>query len=222
MNPALKRLALAALSLGAAALTVAAATQAPAPTPQSTSARHLAAGEAYEIATFAGGCYWCTEADFDKVEGVVETISGFMGGHTKNPTYRQVAYGETGHAEVVQVKFDPARVSYKKLVDYYWRTVDVLDGGGQFCDRGSSYRPAIFTHSPEQKRIAEASKAALEASKRFNRPIAVKIEAASEFTPGPDDHQNYYKKNSVRYGFYRKGCGRDARLKRLWGAKATH
>ena len=198
MTYAIKRLTLAALSTGALALGVAAATQAPAPAPEKTSARHLAASETYETATFAGGCYWCTEADFDKVDGVVETTSGFMGGHTKNPTYKQVTYGETGHLEVVQLKYDPARVSYKKLVDYYWRTVDVLDGGGQFCDRGSSYRPAIFTHSPEQKKIAEESKAALEASKRFSRPIAVKIKDASEFTAGPAYHQDYYKKNPIK------------------------
>lgn len=174
------------------------------------------------VATFASGCYWCTESDFDKVEGIVETTSGFMGGHTSNPTYEQVGRGGTGHAEVVQLEYDPSKVSYQTLLDYYWRHVDPLDGGGQFCDRGSSYRPVIFTHTDEQRRLAEASKAALAASGRFAEPIAVEIVAASAFTPGPEYHQDYYKKNPLQYRTYRYGCGRDARLKELWGKEATH
>ncbi len=173
-------------------------------------------------ATFASGCFWCTESDFDKVEGVVETISGYTGGKTKNPTYQEVGGGGTGHAEALQVKFDPAKVSYQKLLDYYWRHVDLLDGTGQFCDRGDQYRPAIFTHDEEQKRLAEASKVALEKSGRFDKPIAVQIVPASTFTPAEDYHQDYHNKNSLKYRYYRYGCGRDARLKQLWGDEAGH
>lgn len=175
-----------------------------------------------EIATFAAGCYWCVESDFDKVPGVLETISGFMGGHTKNPTYEEVGYGGTGHAEVVQLKYDPSVVTYRELLDHYWLNVDPLDGSGQFCDRGPAYRPVIFTHSEEQKREAEASKVALEKSGRFEQPIAVKIAPASEFYPGPEYHQDYYRKSPLKYKWYRTGCGRDKRLKALWGAKAGH
>lgn len=175
-----------------------------------------------EIATFASGCFWCTEFDFHKVEGVKETISGYLGGKTENPTYKQVSSARTGHTEAVQLKYDPKVVSFDKLLDYYWRHVDLLDGGGQFCDRGNQYRPAIFTHSPEQKRLAEESKAALEKSARFDNPIAVEIVEAGVFTPAKDYHQNYYQTNSLRYRYYRYACGRDARLKQLWGDEATH
>jgi peptide-methionine (S)-S-oxide reductase len=173
-----------------------------------------------EVATFGGGCFWCTQADFDKVPGVVATEVGFMGGRTRNPTYDEVAWGHTGHVEVVQVRFDPRIVGYGKLVDYYWRHVDVLDGRGQFSDRGAPYRPVIFTHSAEQQRIAEASKAALDGSKRFAKPVAVKIEPASDFTPAEGVHQKFYTKNTFRYKFYRLGSGRDARLRQLWGDEA--
>jgi len=128
-----------------------------------------------ELATFASGCFWCTESDFDKVEGVKETISGYLGGKTANPTYKQVSSGRTGHTEAVQLKYDPKIVSYDRLLDYYWRNVDLLDGSGQFCDRGSQYRPVIFTHTSEQKKLAGESKAALEKSGRFDKPIAVEI-----------------------------------------------
>jgi methionine-S-sulfoxide reductase len=175
------------------------------------------AAAATEVATFASGCFWCTESDFDKVTGVLSTVSGYMGGNTKNPTYRQVSTGKTGHAEVLQVTYDPKQVSYQQLLDTYWRNVDPLDKDGQFCDRGSHYRPAIFVHNDEQKRLADASKAALVASKRFNAPIVVEITAASEFTRAEDYHQDYYKKEPIRYGLYRHGCGRDARLEALWG-----
>jgi peptide-methionine (S)-S-oxide reductase len=174
-----------------------------------------------ETATFAGGCFWCTESDFDKVNGVKETTSGFMGGHTTNPTYAEVSMGKTGHAESVQVKFDPKVVSYKQLVDYYWRHVDVLDGGGQFCDRGNQYRPVIFVATPEQRKIAEESKAELDKSKRFDKPIAVEIADAGTFTAAEDYHQNYHNLHSIQYNFYRYTCGRDARLKRLWGDEAA-
>ncbi len=179
-----------------------------------------ASGYTTEVATFGLGCYWCAERDFDKVTGVLETTSGFMGGRRANPTYDEVANGGTGHIEVVEVKYDPAQVSYSELVEFYWHHTDVLDGRGQFCDRGPTYRPIIFTHTPEQQRIAEDAKAALDASHRFDRPVAVEIRPASKFWPGPEEHQNYYKKRPWTYTFYRQGCGRDARLKRLWGTQA--
>ncbi len=173
-----------------------------------------------ETATFAGGCFWCVEVDFDKVEGVVATISGYAGGTTKNPTYKTVTAGGTGHTEAVNVHFDPKKVTYQRLVDVFWRTHDLLDGAGQFCDRGDSYRPAIFANGPEQLKIAEASKAALEQSGRFKQPIATEIKLAGEFTRAEDYHQDFYKKDPGRYHSYRAGCGRDARVKALWGAEA--
>jgi methionine-S-sulfoxide reductase len=175
---------------------------------------------AAQIATFAAGCYWCVESDFDKVKGVVETTPGFMGGKTEKPTYDEVSSGTTGHTEVVNIKFDPAVVTYKQLLDHYWVNVDALDAGGQFCDRGSQYRPAIFVYNDEQRKLAEASKKEIEDSKRFKEPIAVEINAASAFTPAPDP--DYYINNPIRYKFYRAGCGRDSRLKQLWGDKAAH
>ena len=175
-----------------------------------------------EIAIFAAGCFWCVESDFDKVDGVLETTSGYTGGKTANPTYTQVGSGESGHAEALKVTYDPSKVTYQKLLDYYWHHVDLVDGGGQFCDRGSQYRPVIFTNSDEQQSLAEASKAALEKSGRFKQPIAVQIVAAGPFTPAEDYHQDYYRKNPIRYKFYRSGCGRDARLEQLWGAEYTH
>lgn len=174
-----------------------------------------------EVATFAAGCFWCTEADFDKVPGVVETISGFIGGKTKNPTYREVSGGGTGHTEAVQLKYDPSKVSYKQLLDVYWRNVDPLDKGGQFCDRGDSYRPGIFYHNEEQHRLALESKAAIDRSGRFDKPIVVEITPATEFTPAEDYHQNYYKRHPIQYTIYRHGCGRDARLEALWGKAPT-
>lgn len=173
-----------------------------------------------ERATFAGGCFWSMEYAFDKLPGVTETVSGFMGGHTANPTYAQVSSGGTGHAESVQVTFDPKVVSYDKLVDYYWHHVDLLDGDGQFCDQGDEYRPVIFAHTPEQKRIAEASKAALDASHRFSTPIAVKVENSGPFTAAEEYHQNFHANNEAYYTRYRIGCRRDARLKEIWGADA--
>jgi peptide-methionine (S)-S-oxide reductase len=173
-----------------------------------------------EVATFAGGCFWCVESDFDKVDGVLSTVSGFMGGRTPNPTYKQVSAGGTGHAEVVQITYDPAKVSYQRLLDVFWRTVDPLDAGGQFCDRGDEYRTEVFTHSPEQQRLAEASKAALDASGRFDKKIATAITPASQFTAAEDYHQDYYKKNPLQYRYYRFSCGRDARVKQVWGEEA--
>lgn len=172
-------------------------------------------------AVFASGCFWCTQFDFDKLDGVVETTTGYIGGWSKRPTYYQVATGRTGHVEALQVKFDPGKLSYGKLLDYYWRHVDPLDGGGQFCDRGNEYRPVIFTTTEAQATEAEASKVALEASKRFPRPIKVAVEKAGEFWPAEPEHQKFYQRNPLRYMFYRLGCGRDARLQALWGKEAA-
>ncbi len=172
-----------------------------------------------KVATFASGCFWCTEADFDKVEGVVRTISGYIGGHTKNPTYRQVTSGGTGHLEAVAIYYNPQIVTYEKLLDRYWRTVDFTDGGGQFCDRGSSYAPAIFVHSQDQRKAAAASKKAIEAA--FSQDVVVPIRQATEFTPAEDYHQNFYRTNPLRYYSYRTGCGRDARLKSLWATRKS-
>ena len=173
-----------------------------------------------EVATFAGGCFWSMEYAFDKAPGVKETVSGFMGGTTPNPTYAQVSHGNTGHAESVQVTYDPKVISYPQLVDYYWHHVDLLDAGGQFCDRGDEYRPVIFVSTPEQKRAAEQSKAALDASHRFATPIAVTIADAGPFTAADDYHQNFHNTNEAHYKRYRAGCGHDRRLKELWGSEA--
>jgi peptide-methionine (S)-S-oxide reductase len=173
-----------------------------------------------ETATFAGGCFWCVEADFDKVDGVLATISGYTGGTTKNPTYKQVTAGGTGHTEAVRIYYDPKKVSYDRLLAIFWRTHDLLDGSGQFCDRGTSYRPAIFAHSPEQLKRAEASKADIEKSGRFKQKIATEILPAGEFTRAEEYHQDFYKKDPGRYYSYRAGCGRDARMNSLWGAEA--
>lgn len=177
--------------------------------------------EGQSVATFAGGCFWCVEADFDKVDGVIATTSGFMGGKTPNPTYKQVTYGNTGHLEVVQVIFDPKKVSYQRLVDYFWKHVDPYDAGGQFCDRGESYKTAIFAHDADQKQTAEAAKQKLAVSGPLKEPVATEIRDAGPFTPAEDYHQDYYKKNPLRYAYYRHGCGRDARVEQIWGKKAT-
>jgi peptide-methionine (S)-S-oxide reductase len=174
------------------------------------------------VATFAGGCFWCEESAFDPVEGVLSTTSGYTGGTKVDPTYHEVSAGGTGHAESVEVTYDPSKVTYQRLLDVYWHNVDPLDTGGQFCDRGNQYRSAIFYHDDEQKRLAEASKQALEDSHRFDQPIATEIVPAGPFYPAEDYHQDYYKKNPIRYKFYRWNCGRDQRLAELWGAAPTH
>ena len=176
----------------------------------------------FKVATFAGGCFWCMEAPYDRVPGVAKTISGYMGGTTPSPSYEQVSSGTTGHAEVVQVVYDPKKVSYDKLLEVYWVNVDPTTRDRQFCDSGTQYRTAIFYHDDEQKRAAEASKAALDKSKPFREPIVTQVVAAGAFTPAEDYHQDFYVKNPVRYNLYRTGCGRDARLKQLWGDKAGH
>jgi peptide-methionine (S)-S-oxide reductase len=170
-----------------------------------------------QVATFAGGCFWCMEKPFDVVDGVVSVYSGYMGGETKNPTYEQVSSGRTGHTEVVQVTYDASKVSYDALLEIFWRNVDPVDKGGQFCDRGSQYRPEIFAHNAEQKQKAESSKAKLDASKKLPWPVIVPVTAAAEFTKAEEYHQKYYKKNPGHYQRYRTGCGRDARLEALWG-----
>jgi methionine-S-sulfoxide reductase len=199
----------------AAALSVAAGALA-----QQESATMPKDGEA--VATFAGGCFWCMEPPYDKLDGVRATISGYAGGTTVDPTYREVSSGGTGHAEVVQITYDPAKVSYEQLLEVFWRNVDPLDAGGQFCDRGSQYRTGIFVHDEEQRRLAEASKQALEGGGRFEQPIVTEIVAAGPFYPAEDYHQDYYEKNPVRYKFYRWNCGRDQRLAELWGEAPTH
>ena len=172
------------------------------------------------IATFAGGCFWCVESDFDNVPGVLRTISGYTGGHLKDPTYKHVTAGDTGHREAVQIFFDPKKVTYTTLLDVFWRSVDPTDDGGQFCDRGKSYATAIFVNSGEQKRLAEASKRNLHQSGVLKRPVVTPIEMAGPFYPAEKYHQNYYKKNPLHYKFYRFSCRRDARIRNLWGEDA--
>ena len=174
------------------------------------------------VATFAGGCFWCVEADFDTVPGVVRTISGYTGGVLDNPTYRQVTAGGTGHREAVQIFYDPEKVTYATLLEIHWRSVEPTDDGGQFCDRGESYQTAIFANSAEQKRLAEDSKRELQQSDVLNQPIVTPIEVAGPFYPAEDYHQDYYKKSPLRYKFYRFSCGRDARIRELWGKEAHH
>ena len=177
----------------------------------------LAQAQGLAKATFAAGCFWCTEEAFEKVPGVVSAVSGYMGGHMKEPTYPLVSTGRTGHAEVVEVKYDPKKVSYEKLLEVFWINHDPTALDHQFCDYGSQYRPGIFTHGAEQKRLAEASKARWQKEKPFREPILTPIEAATEFWPAEDYHQDYYKKNERRYRFYVTGCGRYQRLDQLWG-----
>lgn len=168
-------------------------------------------------ATFAGGCFWCMEPPYDKLEGVISTTSGYIGGHVSNPTYEQVSAGATGHTEAVQVVYDPSKISYEKLLEVFWRNIDPLDAGGQFCDRGSQYRSAIFFHNEEQERLATASKASLEANADLAEPIVTEVLEAGPFYPAEDYHQNYYQEHPIQYKFYRWNCGRDARLEDVWG-----
>ena len=171
-------------------------------------------------AIFAGGCFWCVESDFDKIPGVLSTTSGYIGGKTANPTYEQVSSHSTGHAEAVEVVFDPKRVSYSRLVEYFWRTIDPTVKDQQFCDRGSPYRSVIFAQNAEQLAVAQASKAALEKTKPFKEPIVTDIAMNTVFYPAEEYHQDYYQKNPIRYKYYRSRCGRDDRLTQLWGAQA--
>ena len=168
-------------------------------------------------ATFAGGCFWCMEPPYDKLDGVISTTSGYTGGQKKNPTYEEVSGGTTGHAEAVQVTYDPTKVSYQKLLEVFWKNIDPFTPNAQFCDHGSQYRSAIFYHDEEQKRLAEASKQELEKSGRFTQPIVTEIVPAGEFYPAEDYHQDYYQNNPVRYKYYRYRCGRDEALEKIWG-----
>ncbi|MCQ4346646.1 peptide-methionine (S)-S-oxide reductase MsrA [Pseudomonas stutzeri] len=170
-------------------------------------------------AIFAGGCFWCLEADFDKVPGVLSTTSGYIGGHLADPSYEQVSAGGTGHVEAVLVRYDPARTSYARLLEAFWPNIDPLTATGQFCDIGAQYRSAIFYADAEQRRQAEASKAALQASGRFDRPVLTEVLPATSFYPAEEYHQDYARKNPLRYRFYRSRCGRDARLAELWGER---
>ena len=177
--------------------------------------------EKYKKATFAGGCFWCLESDFAKIDGVIEVVSGYIGGDTENPTYHEVSRGGTGHAEAVQVHYDPDKITYRELLDIFWRHVDPTDSGGQFVDRGSQYRPAIFYHDEKQHQLAQASREALAQSGIFDKPIATDIVEFKRFYPAEDYHQNYYKKNALRYELYRQHSGRDQFLTKVWGNKGA-
>jgi methionine-S-sulfoxide reductase len=174
-----------------------------------------------EKATFAGGCFWCMEPPFDKLDGVISTISGYTGGTEKNPTYKEVSAGKTGHTESVQIVYDPARISYRELLDVFWRQIDPTTPDRQFVDQGSQYRSAIFYHDDEQKRLAEETKKEMAESGRFDGPIVTEINRAGEFWPAEEYHQDYYMKNPKRYKFYRFGSGRDRYLDKVWG-KGNH
>ena len=176
-------------------------------------------------ATFAGGCFWCMEAPFDKLDGVISTTSGYIGGRTKSPTYEQISTGTTGHTEAVQVAYDPKKISFQKLLEVFWKNIDPVAKDRQFCDGGSQYRSGVFWHDDEQKKLADESKALLDKGQAFGtaKPVGFKggvvteITKAGEFWPAEEYHQDYYLKNPVRYSYYRNGCGRDSRLKQLWG-----
>ena len=174
-----------------------------------------APGSAAAKATFAGGCFWCMEPPFDKLDGVSATVSGYTGGKKENPTYEEVSAGTTGHTEAVQITYDPKKISFEKLLEVFWRNVDPLNADGQFCDSGSQYRAGIFYHDESQKKLAEESKKTV--GKRFKEPIVTEITAVAEFYPAEDYHQDYYIKNPLRYKLYRFNCGRDQRLEKLWG-----
>ncbi|HSB03597.1 MAG TPA: peptide-methionine (S)-S-oxide reductase MsrA, partial [Thermodesulfobacteriota bacterium] len=172
-----------------------------------------------QVATFAGGCFWCTESDFEKVPGVGKVVSGYTGGKKENPTYEEVSSGTTGHVEAVQVYYDPSKITYEGLLDYFWKHIDPTDPGGQFVDRGSQYRSVIFYHDEEQKRLAEKSKEELSKSRKFDKPIVTEILKFTKFYEAEEYHQDYYKKNPFRYKFYRYGSGRDQFLKKVWGSE---
>lgn len=173
-----------------------------------------------ETAILAGGCFWCIEADYEKLDGVVEVISGYTGGHVENPTYKQVSAGRTGHIESVKVTYDADKISYAEILNFFWHHIDPTRDDGQFCDRGSQYRPAIFYETVNQKEQAIASREKIEQTKPFAEPLKVELIQASTFYPAEEYHQDYYQKNPLRYHFYRYNCGRDARVEQLWGAPA--
>ena len=171
-------------------------------------------------AIFAGGCFWCMEPPFDKLEGVIATTSGYSGGHTENPTYKQVSSDTTGHFEVIEITYDPVKINYETLLNVFWHNIDPLDRYGQFCDKGESYRTAIFYLNEQQKELANASVNKLVASTYFESPIVTEVLPAKTFYPAEDYHQDYYQKNPIRYNYYRFACGRDKRLEELWGESA--
>jgi len=181
-----------------------------------------ASGAALEKAVFAGGCFWCMEAPFDQLPGVASVTPGYTGGHTKNPTYTEVSAGETGHAEAVQIVYDPSKISYSSLLAVFWHNIDPTVTDRQFCDVGNQYRAGIFYRGEEQRAAAQRSKAALEKNRPFREAVVTEILPATEFYPAEEYHQHYYKKNPLRYRYYRSGCGRDKRLKELWGSAAGH
>ena len=202
----LRGLALAAWALGCAPGAAAA---------QAAAGAATAAGAVRDTATFASGCFWCTESDFEKVPGVLDAVSGYSGGRVADPTYEQVSTGRTGHREAVQVIYDPARVSYRQLLDVFWRNVDPVDARGQFCDKGYQYTSAIYVSSAEERRLADSSKRALDQSGRLTKPVVTEVAAEAPFYKAEDYHQSYYKKNPIRYRYYRTSCGRDRRLGEL-------
>jgi len=175
-----------------------------------------------EKATFAGGCFWCMEHPFDEIPGVVSVTSGYTGGHKKNPTYEEVSAGGSGHAESVQIVYDPSKVTYERLLNVFWHNIDPTAKDRQFCDSGYQYRSAIFYHNDKQHRLALQSKVLLEKNKTFKEPVVTEVVQATEFYPAEDYHQHYYKKNPIRYKYYRSGCGRDQKLKELWGNAVGH
>ncbi len=183
------------------------------------SVQAITAAPAPAQAILAGGCFWCLERDLDKLEGVLSTTSGYIGGHLPDPTYEQVSAGGSGHIEAVRIEYDPERLDYQTLLDYFWPQIDPLNAEGQFCDIGSQYRSAIFYGNEEERRLAEASREALQRSARFKQPIATDILPIMTFYPAEDYHQDYASRNPLRYHFYRQRCGRDARLQELWGQR---
>lgn len=212
--------ALAPLALMLGTVTACAQSSSAPPTAQrAASPASAEAGQA--VAIFAGGCFWCMEPPFDKLPGVSSTTSGYIGGRVANPTYEQVSAGRTGHTEAVRVVYDPKQVNYATLLDVFWRNIDPVAVDRQFCDAGDQYRSAIFATDPRQLQLAQASKRKLEASGRFERPIATQIAEAPAFYPAENYHQDYYQKNPVRYRFYRSRCGRDARLEQVWGSSGS-
>jgi peptide-methionine (S)-S-oxide reductase len=208
-NRLLQLLCIAAITFSAAGFTMAQAQPGPGAKPATAKA------------TFAGGCFWCMEEVYDKVPGVIATVSGYMGGQVKSPTYEQVSAGRTGHAEVVQVEYDPTKVSYTRLLEVFWRNIDPTQKDAQFCDQGSQYRSGVFYHDEEQKRLAEASRLALQKNKPFRGEIVTEITQASPFYPAEGYHQDFHQKNPTRYKFYKSGCGREARLQQLWGKSGS-
>lgn len=175
-----------------------------------------------QTAILAGGCFWCVESDYEKLDGVIDVVSGYIGGHVDNPTYKQVSSGNSGHIEAARIVFDPSKLSYDAILDYFYRHIDPTNGKGQFCDFGPQYRPAIFYLNDEQQEVAQASLQELNRIKPFADPVRIELLKATQFYPAEDYHQDYYKKNAFRYKFYRYSCGRDARVEALWGSASTH